>query len=174
MAQRIQTLWIDDLDGSEAEGTVRFGLDGAAYEIDLNSQHAEALRTALGAYVEHARKASNGAPARHRANGTRITKAGVDGTAQREYLALLGHDVKARGRIPAHLAAIPVPPRAQWPSDPILAAKEAELTTRHTGNDAPAVPQPTFTEPLSPAERAAKAAADILPPEPAPAEPEPA
>jgi hypothetical protein len=28
MAQKIQTLFIDDLDGSEAEGTVRFGLDG--------------------------------------------------------------------------------------------------------------------------------------------------
>ena len=30
MAQKIQTLLIDDLDGSAAEGTVRFGLDGAA------------------------------------------------------------------------------------------------------------------------------------------------
>ena len=28
MAQRIQTLLIDDLDGGEAAGTVRFGLDG--------------------------------------------------------------------------------------------------------------------------------------------------
>jgi hypothetical protein len=26
MAQKIQTLFIDDIDGSEAEGTVRFGL----------------------------------------------------------------------------------------------------------------------------------------------------
>ena len=33
MAQKVQTLFIDDLDGSEAEGTVRFGLDGAEYEI---------------------------------------------------------------------------------------------------------------------------------------------
>ncbi len=28
VAQKVQTLFIDDLDGSEAEGTVRFGLDG--------------------------------------------------------------------------------------------------------------------------------------------------
>ena len=27
MAQRVQTLFIDDRDGSAAEGTVRFGLD---------------------------------------------------------------------------------------------------------------------------------------------------
>ena len=46
MAQKIQTLFIDDLDGSEAEGTVRFGLDGTEYEIDLNAGHAQALRDA--------------------------------------------------------------------------------------------------------------------------------
>ena len=51
MAQKIQTLFIDDLDGSEAEGTVRFGLDGTEYEIDLNGEHAQALRDALARYV---------------------------------------------------------------------------------------------------------------------------
>ena len=45
MAQKIQTLFIDDLDGSAADGTVRFGLDGAEYEIDLNAKHARELRT---------------------------------------------------------------------------------------------------------------------------------
>ena len=43
MAQKIQTLFVDDLDGSEAEGTVRFGLDGTEYEIDLNAKHAKRL-----------------------------------------------------------------------------------------------------------------------------------
>jgi len=37
VAQKIQTLFIDDLDGTEAEGTVRFALDGTEYEIDLNA-----------------------------------------------------------------------------------------------------------------------------------------
>jgi hypothetical protein len=50
---KIQTLFIDDLDGSEAEGTVRFGLDGTEYEIDLNAEHAQALRDALGAHSRH-------------------------------------------------------------------------------------------------------------------------
>jgi Lsr2 len=44
-------LFIDDLDGSDAEGTVRFGLDGTEYEIDLNARHAQELRDALGRYV---------------------------------------------------------------------------------------------------------------------------
>src|SRR6266568_7212927 len=58
VAQKIQTLFIDDIDGSEAEGTVRFALDGAEYEIDLNAKHAEALRKALSRYVEAARRSS--------------------------------------------------------------------------------------------------------------------
>ena len=57
MAQKIQTLFIDDLDGSEAEGTVRFGLDGTEYEIDLNAGHAQALRDALARYIRAARRA---------------------------------------------------------------------------------------------------------------------
>jgi hypothetical protein len=57
MAQRVQTLLIDDLDGGEAEGTVRFGLDGAEYEIDLSADHAGALRRALAPYVSAARRA---------------------------------------------------------------------------------------------------------------------
>jgi hypothetical protein len=48
VAQKIQTLFIDDIDGSEAEGTIRFGLDGAEYEIDLSAEHAQELRGALG------------------------------------------------------------------------------------------------------------------------------
>jgi Lsr2 len=42
-----QTLLIDDLDGSPADGTVRFALDGTSYEIDLSTGHAQALHAAL-------------------------------------------------------------------------------------------------------------------------------
>src|ERR1700745_3570576 len=64
MAQKVQVLLVDDLDGSEATETVAFGLDGASYEIDLSSGNAGKLRKELAHYVEHARKAS--APARRR------------------------------------------------------------------------------------------------------------
>ena len=56
MAQKIQVLFIDDLDGGEAEGTVRFGLDGADYEIDLSAKNAAALRKALARYADAARR----------------------------------------------------------------------------------------------------------------------
>jgi hypothetical protein len=59
MAQKVQVLLVDDLDGSEATETVAFGLDGSAYEIDLSSGNAGKLRKELAHYVEHARKASS-------------------------------------------------------------------------------------------------------------------
>jgi hypothetical protein len=62
VAQKIQTLFIDDLDGSAAaEGTVRFGLDGTEYEIDLNARHAQELRDALARYAGAARRAGGAA-----------------------------------------------------------------------------------------------------------------
>ena len=102
MAQKIQTLLIDDLDGSEAEGTVRFGLDGTDYEIDLNAEHAQALRDALARYVHAARKAGGSArrPAR---GGRRASASGVDSTEVREWAKAQGIDVKDRGRVPAEL-----------------------------------------------------------------------
>ena len=61
MAQKVQTLFVDDIDGSPAEGTVRFGLDGTEYEIDLNPTNAEALRHALAPFVKAGRRASGAA-----------------------------------------------------------------------------------------------------------------
>ena len=86
MAQKIQTLLIDDLDGKEAEGTMRFGLDGAEYEIDLSAKNAEALRKAAEPYVSAARRASGSVARRPGRNGRRAaTAAGPDSTAVREW-----------------------------------------------------------------------------------------
>ena len=101
MAQKIQTLFIDDIDGSPADGTVRFALDGASYEIDLSTGHAEALRAALSSYVDAARREpGTRRPARAR------RKPGTDGPDSihvRDWARSQGIDVKDRGRIPAEL-----------------------------------------------------------------------
>ncbi len=102
MAQRIQTLVIDDIDGGEAEGTVRFGLDGAEYEIDLSAGNAEALRKALARYVEAARRAP-GAPRRPSRNGRRAGGNELNSTEVREWAKAQGIDVKDRGRVAADL-----------------------------------------------------------------------
>ena len=102
MAQKIQILFVDDLDGSEAEGTVRFGLDGTEYEIDLNAEHAQALRDALARYVKAARRAGGGT--RRPARGGRRAAAGRPNTTEvREWAKAQGIEVKDRGRIPAEL-----------------------------------------------------------------------
>src|SRR6476661_3936387 len=56
MAQKVNVILADDIDGSDAAETVPFGLDGTQYEIDLNSGHAQELREQLDLYVRKARK----------------------------------------------------------------------------------------------------------------------
>jgi len=102
VAQKIQTLFIDDLDGSAAEGTLRFGLDGTEYEIDLNEKHAEALREALARYVSAARRVS-GATRRPARTGRRAPATGPNTTEVREWAKAQGIEVKDRGRVPADL-----------------------------------------------------------------------
>ena len=102
MAQKIQTVFVDDLDGSEAEGTVRFGLDGTDYEIDLNADHAEALREALAPYVRSARRAGGG-PRRPARGAPRASASGLNTTEVREWAKAQGIEVKDRGRVPAEL-----------------------------------------------------------------------
>jgi hypothetical protein len=57
MAQSTIVYLTDDLDGSDAEETIRFALDGKPYEIDLNKKNAAALRRAIKPYVEAGRSA---------------------------------------------------------------------------------------------------------------------
>lgn len=99
MAQKIQTLFIDDIDGGEAEGTVRFGLDGTDYEIDLSARHTEDLHKALANYVAHARKAG-GTARRGTARGGRRPST-VDTVAIRAWARENGIGIKDRGRVPA-------------------------------------------------------------------------
>jgi hypothetical protein len=102
VAQKIQTLFIDDLDGSAAEGTVRFGLDGTEYEIDLNAKHAKKMREGLARYVNAARRA--GGSARKPARGSSRRPAnGLNTTEVREWAKGQGIEVKDRGRVPADL-----------------------------------------------------------------------
>jgi hypothetical protein len=108
MVQRIQTLLIDDLDGSEATATTKFGLDGNAYEIDLNDPHTEALRGVLMRYRNHARAVPNTSrfPSTRNATITRGAGKRPDTKEERAYLMAAGYPIKVQGRIPKELHAI--------------------------------------------------------------------
>ena len=99
MAQKIQTLFIDDIDGGEAEGTVRFALDGTEYEIDLNTTHSAELRSTLGQYVTHARKV--GGTARKGAARSSSKPSTIDTVTVRAWAREQGIGIKERGRVPA-------------------------------------------------------------------------
>jgi hypothetical protein len=101
MAQKIQTLFIDDIDGGTAEGTVRFGLDGTEYEIDLSVKHTEELRKVLANYVAHGRKTAGAT--RRASRGRRSGAGAVDTAKVREWAKGHGYDVKERGRVPANV-----------------------------------------------------------------------
>ena len=76
VAQTVITRFTDDLDGSQASGSVEFGLDGREYTIDLSDENAARLRDALAPYIAAARRvgrargrtAATSSPANQRRN----------------------------------------------------------------------------------------------------------
>ena len=100
MAQRTQVLYVDDIDGSEAEGTVRFGFGGTDYEIDLNKEHADQFNAAVGPFVAAARKVPS---SRKPARGARAAR--HDLSDVRAWARDQGIKISERGRIPADILA---------------------------------------------------------------------
>jgi len=105
MAQKVQIVLVDDLDGGPADEQVKFGLDGVGYEIDLSAANAAQLRDALAKYVAHGRRANpvprvkSGAPRRRRPAPDSRT------AAIREWARANGIEIGERGRIPVPIRA---------------------------------------------------------------------
>ncbi|UQA91771.1 histone-like nucleoid-structuring protein Lsr2 [Streptomyces halobius] len=102
MAQKIVTLYIDDLTGEEAEeaATHTFSIDGVTYEIDLGPDSYEQMLEAFGPFVKAARKTG-----RTKARGARQAKAagGEDTAKIRAWAKEQGYDVSNRGRVSAEI-----------------------------------------------------------------------
>ncbi|WP_296665993.1 Lsr2 family protein [Demequina sp.] len=97
MAQKVQVVLVDDIDGSTATETVSFSLDGSSYEVDLNEANAAALRDAFGPWIGAGRRTSaRKAPSRVR----KAAAGGSDAAAIRAWAKASGVDVPERGRIP--------------------------------------------------------------------------
>ena len=108
MAKKTITQLIDDIDGSTAEETIQFGIDGANYEIDLNAKNAGKLRDALATYIGHAtplrRTRATASTSSRSSGGTSPARADREQTqAVREWGRANGYEVSDRGRIPAAL-----------------------------------------------------------------------
>lgn len=96
MAKHIKITLTDDIDGSDAVETVKFAIDGRAYEIDLSEANATAIRSALAPFIEAGRKQQ----------GTRVTRTlskgavDYDAKAVRAWAQANAVEVPKRGRIP--------------------------------------------------------------------------
>lgn len=104
MAQIVSILLVDDIDGSEAAETVRFGLDGIQYETDLSSDHAEEMRALIAPYVKNARRAATPGRGTTRTRGTAGTR-NADSQKMRAWAKEQGIEVNNRGRVPAEVVA---------------------------------------------------------------------
>jgi len=103
MAQKVQVVLVDDLDGGSADETVTFSLDGVSYEIDLSHENAAALRDAFAPYVGHGRRV--GGPRRSTGRGSARGKGATNPAEVREWAKTQGIAVNERGRISADLQA---------------------------------------------------------------------
>ncbi len=83
----------DDLDGSKAAETLKFGLDGHVYEIDLSRKNASGLRKIVTRYADAGRKVHPGRAKRNMS--TRRRSADI-----RAWARDMGIAVNERGRIP--------------------------------------------------------------------------
>jgi hypothetical protein len=101
MAQQTTVRYVDDLDGSEASGTVPFSLDGRSYEIDLSEKNTDKLRKALTPFIDAARTVGGRGRGRPQSAGPRAARSSrEDSQAIREWARQNGHKVSDRGRIP--------------------------------------------------------------------------
>jgi hypothetical protein len=95
MSSKVVVLLEDDVDGTRADETIEFGIDGTTYAIDLNDQNAKKLRSALDGYISKARKVSG------RRSTSRKASSGLDLKAVRAWAASNGIELSSRGRVPS-------------------------------------------------------------------------
>jgi hypothetical protein len=101
MARKVEVQLIDDLDGSQAEESITFALDGIAYEIDLSKKNATKFRKNLEPFVSAAQKLGR-VPSHRVSAGRSRSPAKTDraeNQAIREWAQRKGLEVSPRGRI---------------------------------------------------------------------------
>ncbi|GIJ30728.1 Lsr2 family protein [Micromonospora qiuiae] len=106
MAKQIIHRLVDDLDGGDADETVKFALDGVQYEIDLSSGNAGKLREVFGPYLAHGTKVGRGGVVvgGRAARGQGTASADREqNRAIRDWAKKAGKDISDRGRIPQEI-----------------------------------------------------------------------
>ena len=110
MAQKVNVVLVDDIDGNDAVETVTFALDGVEYEIDLSEDNANKLRESLSLYTGHGRRTggrrrSGGGSGEQKSSRSRSAASndGPSASEIREWARANGHTVPDRGRVSAEV-----------------------------------------------------------------------
>ncbi|AJC54025.1 Lsr2 family protein [Streptomyces sp. 769] len=101
MAQKVITIYTDDLTGEETEEakTHTIAIDGISYEIDLGPDSYDKLMEAVGPFITNGRKVGRvGKAAKQRSTGS---SASGDTANIRAWAKENGYNVNDRGRVPA-------------------------------------------------------------------------
>lgn len=101
MAQRIQTILVDDLDGTELGNdgqTLRFGWLGAEYSIDLSQANVDKFAAAVAPYVDAGQRVGG---RKSRSSDSPNRGGQVDTRAVRRWAEANGIQLSSRGRVPA-------------------------------------------------------------------------
>jgi hypothetical protein len=97
MAKTVIVKLTDDIDGSDADETVHFALDGKSYEIDVSTANAAKIREALKPFIERSRTRSGQA-------GARAARPVRSAPAEKTLYSQLKDDEQARFRAWANMA----------------------------------------------------------------------
>jgi hypothetical protein len=100
MAKKVIVELVDDYDGkTKADETVRFGVDGVEYEIDLSLKNAGKLRAALEPWTQPARRVGRIPRGKSKTIETRTAADKQQTAVIREWARDNGYQVSSRGRI---------------------------------------------------------------------------
>jgi hypothetical protein len=105
VVQKVLTLLQDDIDGSEAQETVEFSLDGVTYQIDLNEDHAAELRALFSPFLESGRRIQGRRSRAVRVKQPTTVDMPAVPAAVRAWATANKIPVPTRGRIPAAVTA---------------------------------------------------------------------
>ena len=99
MARRTRIVLIDDINGELGDETIKFGLDGVDYEIDLTTENAAKLRELLDPWIQAGRRVGG-----RRVAGT-DTRPASDAAKIRAWAQEQNMQVSEKGRISAKVRA---------------------------------------------------------------------
>ncbi|OZC43499.1 hypothetical protein CH286_24490 [Rhodococcus sp. WWJCD1] len=106
MARKVYVQLVDDIDEEPIESGgehITYSVNGVSYEIDLSDKNAKEFHRKLDYYIEHSTKVGGKRTKKSSTSATGAKRDANQTKAIREWAKANGHNISARGRIPAEV-----------------------------------------------------------------------